>query len=92
MLNHLADIVGIHSVEDCEKILTVREPVLRIFILKKLIDLGIIFESRIKDLDRELVVLGYIDLLGLRLWKELFFPFEHLLDEIAIHRGIWRQK
>ena len=92
MLNHLADIVGIHSVEDCEKILAVREPVLRIFILKKLIDLGIIFESRIEDLDRELVVLGYIDLLGLRLWKELFFPFEHLLDEIAIHRGIWRQK
>ena len=92
MLNHLADIVGIDSVEDREKILAVREPVLRIFILQELIDLGIIFKPWINDLDRELVVLGYVDMLGLRLWKELFIPFEHLLDEIAIHRGIWRQK
>ena len=92
MLNHLANIVGIHSIEDCEKILAVREPVLRIFVLQELIDLGIVFESWIKDLDRELVVLGYVNMLGLRLWKELFLSFEHLLDEIAIHRGIWRQK
>ena len=80
MLNHLTDIVGILSVEDCEKILAVREPVLRIFILKKLSNLGIIFEPWIKDFDRELIVLGNVNMLRLCLWKELFFSFEHLLD------------
>ena len=64
MLYHLADIVGIHSVEDCEEVLAVRKPILRILILKKLIDLRIIFESGIKDLDRELIVLWHVDLLG----------------------------
>ena len=64
MLNHLADIVGIDSVEDCEEVLAVRKPILRILILKKLIDLRIVFESGIKDLDRELIVLWHVDLLG----------------------------
>ena len=64
MLYHLADILGINSVEDCEKILAVREPVLRIFILEELIDLRIVFEPGIKDLDRELIVLWHVDLLG----------------------------
>ena len=64
MLNHLANIVGIHSIEDCEKILAVREPVLRIFVLQELIDLGIVFEPGIKDLDRKLIVLWYVDLLS----------------------------
>ena len=92
MLYHLADILGIHSVEDCKKILAVREPVLRIFILEELIDLRIVFEPGIKDLDRELIVLWHVDLLGFWLWKKLFLPFEHLLDEVAIHRGIRGQK
>ena len=44
MFYHFADIIGIHSIKDCEKILAVRESVLCVFILEKLIDLGIVFE------------------------------------------------
>ena len=47
MLDHLADIIGMHSIQDGEKILAIWEPVFCICILKELIDLRIVFELRI---------------------------------------------
>ena len=63
MLYHLTHIARVDCVEDCEEVLAIGEPILWIFILKELLDLRIVFEHRIKNPHRELIVLWNVDLL-----------------------------
>lgn len=92
MLYHLWHVARMHSIENGEKVLTIRLSILRIFILKKLHHLWICLKLWKDVFDRKLIIFGHIDEFASRLWHQRLLPFEHLSDKVPIYWCHWRHQ
>ena len=92
MGDHLADILGVDGIQDCHEVVSVRESILRVFILQILHHLFVVFEFGKDVLHTELIEFGSLADLALTHLEQLLVPFENLAKEIAIDRCRGRHK
>ena len=64
MCYHVANILRVYSIQDSKEVGSIGVPVLRVFILKVLRDIAVIYELGIDLFDTDLIILWHCDKLG----------------------------
>ena len=81
-MHDLAKVFWMQGIEDVKEVLSRRSLVLRILGREVLHELGILFEFRPKGLDRELIIMWYLDLVHGGLQHQGLLTCEHFLEEV----------
>ena len=82
MLDHLLQVLGVHGVEDVEKVLARRTFVFGIFVWEVLQELLVVLKVRVEALDRNLIIFGHVDVVDLILLQQVLLPCEHVAEEV----------
>ena len=91
MMHDLTKVFWMQGIEDVKEVLTRRSLVLRVLGREVPHELGILFEFRPKGLDRELIVVGHLDLVHGGLQHQGLLAGEHLLEEVVGHEVLVRE-
>ena len=91
MSNYFAHILRIESIENIEEVLSVRRMTLGILIRQVHHEDRIILEVREEFLDRELLILWYVDHLDIRKFEELLLISKNCYEKVFVHHDFWRK-
>ena len=91
MSNYFAHILRVESIENVEEVLSVRRMTLGILIRKVHHEDRIILEVWEEFLDRELLILWYVDHLDIRQFEELFLVCKNCSEKVFVHHDFWRK-
>ena len=91
MSDYLAHILRVESIENVEEVLSVRRMTLGILIRKVHHEDRIILEVGEEFLDRELLILWYVDHLDICKFEELLLVCKNCSEEVFVHHDFWRQ-
>ena len=91
MAQDLGEVVRVQRVHDVEEVLAGRPLILRVVIREVGVEDRVLLELGEERLDRELVVLGYLDLLDLQLLEQLLLAAEDILEEVLVDKALRRQ-
>ena len=91
MSNYFAHILRVESIENVEEVLSVRRMTLGILIRKVHHEDRIILEVGEEFLDRELLILWYVDHLDIRQFEELLLVSKNCSKEVFVHHNFWRK-
>ena len=84
MVKELLQVVRPDRVQDIEEILPRRAFVLRVHIWEVGHDLRVLLHIWPESLDRDLIVLGHVDVVDFLLLKELLLTVKHQLEEVLV--------
>ena len=87
----LAQVVGVHGVEDVEEVLTRRPFVLGVLVGEVAVHGGIVFELRPQCLRGQLLVMRNFDGVDLVLLEQLLPASQHILEEVLVDEWLWWQ-
>ena len=91
MSNYFAHILRVESIENVEEVLSVRWMTLGILIREVHHEDRIILEVREEFLDRELLILWYVDHLDIRKFEELLLVSKNCSEKVFVHHDFWRK-
>ena len=91
MSNYFAHILRIESIENVEEVLSVRRMTFGILIRKVHHEDRIILEVGEELLDRELLILWYVDHLDICKFEELLLVCKNCSEKVFVHHDFWRK-
>ena len=91
MSDYLAHILRHESIENVEEVLSVRWMTLGILVWEVHHEDRIILEVGEEFLDRELLILWYVDHLDIRKFEELLPIGKNCSEEVFVHHDFWRK-
>ena len=91
VVHDLAQVLGVDRVQHVEEVLPRRPLVLRVLGREVLHELGVLLELRPEAADRELVVVGHLDVVHGGLQQQRLLAREDLLEEVVGHQVLVRE-